>query len=86
MPGYGKHIGPAVKTPEGRVIELERELSRHKALYAEHVGELVERLFGHYLAGPDKETEKLLIMHMGGEFFRRREASTHPAPTPEPPQ
>jgi hypothetical protein len=75
MPGFGKRIGPAIKTPEGRIAELERELARHKAIYAEHVDELVNCLFNRYMSAPDKETEKLLIMHMGGEFFRRRDAA-----------
>jgi cob(I)alamin adenosyltransferase len=75
MPGYGKRIGPAIRTPEGRVMELERELERHNKLYAEHINELVDCLFEKYIERPDKQSEKLLIMHMGGEFFRRRDAA-----------
>ena len=75
MPGFGKHIGPAIKTPEGRVLELERELASHRKLYTEHINELIDCLFEKYIAAPDKESERLLIMHLGGKFFRKREAA-----------
>ena len=74
MPGYGKHIGPAIKTPEGTIAELRSELARHNKLYADHIAELVDCLFEKYIEHPDKASEKLLIMHMGGKFFSKRES------------
>jgi hypothetical protein len=75
MPGFGKRYGPAVATPEGTIADLKERIARHNALYAEHIGELVDCLFEKYMAHPDKQSEKLLIMHLGSEFFTRFEAA-----------
>lgn len=41
-------------------------------LFNNHVEELVEQLYIKWLENPDSQTQKLLIMHLGSEFFNRR--------------
>ena len=72
MPGFGAHHKHIPLSDADKVIFLQDTLQREHNIYVEHVSELVEALYRHYEAHPDKETEKLLIMHLGSEFFERQ--------------
>lgn len=68
--GWGKeNCRPA--TDAEKLILVQAVMKRDKELGDSQVAELVEALFVKYQENPDDYTKKLLIMHMGYEFFER---------------
>ena len=68
--GWGK-VRARPATDAEKLILLHAEMIRDKELGDLQTAELVEALFVKYQENPDKYTKKLLIMHMGSEFFER---------------
>ena len=58
-------------TDAEKLIELKVAIKRDKELLYSQINELVEALFHKYRKSPDVQSRKLLIAHMGMEFFKR---------------
>lgn len=61
-------------TDAEKLAILQEKFSHEQEVMQRQINELVEALFVKYQENPDSETKKLLIIHLGSEFFKRTKA------------